>query len=83
MAGLPVIATNVGDCKEVIINDDYGMLISSMHVEKLRTSIKYYINNKSDAEKKGKTLKAYTEENFLEKAVVNSILRVYESVISV
>ncbi|MEN2281251.1 glycosyltransferase [Algoriphagus sp. SE2] len=64
MGALPTIATNVGQCADVLENGLYGELIPSKSPEKLHESILTIFNNYPKALQRGYQFQKQTEANF-------------------
>lgn len=79
LAGLPTIATNVGQCKEVIIDQQTGLLVPSSDPESLRRALDYYINNPLKQELFGNALRQHIDNNFSKKAVISTIKGIYSN----
>ncbi|WP_142785591.1 glycosyltransferase [Changchengzhania lutea] len=77
LAGLPTIATNVGNCKEVISNDSEGLLINPENEEALSIALKTYITDVSGRVKSGQHLKRKVETSFSEEQIINKLLKIY------
>lgn len=79
LAGLPTIATNVGQCKEVIIDQQTGLLVPSSDPESLRRALDYYINNPLKQELFGNALRQHIDNNFSKKTVISTIKGIYSN----
>lgn len=77
-AGIPFVATNVGDCKELMDGSDKdpfgraGIVVPVMDSEKMAKAIEYLYKNPKDRERMGKAGKNrvstyYKKEDYLEK----------------
>ncbi|WP_347924962.1 glycosyltransferase [Pontimicrobium sp. SW4] len=76
--GLPVIATNVGDCKKVItIESESGILVEKENPKALASAIKTVISDKTKARLLGNNLKLRITNEFSEKAYIKSLLDIY------
>ncbi|UAB74727.1 glycosyltransferase [Mesoflavibacter sp. SCSIO 43206] len=82
LAGLPTIATNVGQCKEVIIDKQTGLLIPSSDPESLRRALDYYIDNPLKQELFGNALRQHIDNNFSKKTVISTIKGIYSNFVS-
>ncbi len=81
LAALPVIVTNVGNCKDVILNNNYGLLIKPFDENLLTKSILFYVNNLSEAQVIGKKLKTHIEENFSANAIAGKLVSTYRNIL--
>jgi glycosyltransferase involved in cell wall biosynthesis len=77
-SGLPVIATNVGGIKEILI-DDYGQLVPPNRPDLLATSVLDLVEI-NDAPRK-KELRARVEEKFNWETNVERLVEIYEELI--
>jgi glycosyltransferase involved in cell wall biosynthesis len=77
-SGLPVIATNVGGIKEILI-DDYGQLVPPNRPDLLATSVLDFVEI-NDAPGK-KELRARVEEKFNWETNVERLVEIYEELI--
>jgi glycosyltransferase involved in cell wall biosynthesis len=77
-SGLPVIATNVGGIKEILI-DDYGQLVPPNRPDLLATSVLDFVEI-NDAPGK-KELRARVEEKFTWETNVERLVEIYEELI--
>jgi len=64
MVGLPVIATDVGGTKEVIIHEKTGLLIKEKDSNELKNAINFMIKNKKQRETYQKNLCKFVKNNF-------------------
>ena len=78
LANLPVIATKVGECENVISNNSNGLLVSSLDVEELSKALILYIKNKALCNEHSRLYKKHIQENFSEKSQLESILKIYK-----
>tara|TARA_R110002050_G_scaffold74772_4_gene160168 strand:+ start:73283 stop:74359 length:1077 start_codon:yes stop_codon:yes gene_type:complete len=78
LAGLPTIATNVGDCHKVISNNIEGILIPSNDVDALANALIKYINNIDLRLESGRCLQLKVKKIFSEISIINSIIDVYK-----
>ena len=64
LAGLPVVCTDVGQCKEVLGNDNFGWIVPSKSPEKLAAAIKIALQDPELASLKGEKLKKNIDDNY-------------------
>ena len=74
LAELPVIATNVGNCRDIIKNSEYGLLISPENIDDLTKAMIHYIDDMEKARNVGKKLKTHIELNFSKQSAINHII---------
>lgn len=75
--GLPVVATNVGDCNLVISSKQYGELIPSENPEELAKALIMYMTNTELRQQTGDRLRNFVTETFSEAASIKQILALY------
>jgi glycosyltransferase involved in cell wall biosynthesis len=81
LAGLPVVVTNVGNCKDVVLSDDYGLLINPYDEGSIAKSILYYIDNLSKAKEVGQKLKKRIEDYYSANVVAEKLILTYKSIL--
>ncbi len=81
LAKLAVISTKVGECESVVENEDNGILIKPEDELELYEAIKYLIEKNEERILKSKSFNLKVEEQYSQKAAVNSILEVYKKLI--
>ena len=64
LAGLPVICTDVGQCKDVLGNGEFGWVVPSKNPEKMALAIKEVLLDMQLASLKGDKLKNNIFENY-------------------
>tara|TARA_R110002072_G_scaffold29572_2_gene93325 strand:+ start:2635 stop:3711 length:1077 start_codon:yes stop_codon:yes gene_type:complete len=81
LANLAVIATNVGECEKVILNNVNGLLVNSLDVKMFSKTLSIYIQNITLRNEHSGRYKKYIQENFSEEAQLEIILKIYKSCI--
>ena len=81
LANLAVIATNVGECKNVILNNINGLLINSLDAKILSKNLSIYIENEALRKEYSGRYKKYIQENFTEQSQLEIILKIYKNCI--
>jgi len=76
---MPVIATNVGNCKAVIPSKNQGLLIQPEDKDALSDAITFYIEHPSEAIAAGKHIFEHVDLNFSDKAVVLKLVETYKA----
>ena len=71
---LPVIATNVGQIKEVILNEKTGFLIESNDVASFANKLIYLIDNPEICTNFANALFHHVQENYSKESVINQYL---------
>ncbi|MBC3757776.1 glycosyltransferase family 4 protein [Hyunsoonleella sp. SJ7] len=79
MAGLPVVATDVGDCNLIVSNEKEGLLVEPNDLESFSNSLLKLVENPDLREKLGENIKNKVFENFSEEKVVEHLLNIYQS----
>ena len=77
LAGLPIICTDVGECKSVIEEDGY--LVKPSDPQKIKEAIAYIYENYDIAQKKALKLKNRVSTEFIETSIVPKILKFYRT----
>lgn len=77
LAGLPVVVTDVGECKNVVKN--YGLVTSKENAVELANKIEIYINDEELRKLHAEQLKKHITENYSEKAYFSKLLKVYQT----
>jgi glycosyltransferase involved in cell wall biosynthesis len=77
MAGIPVIATDVGGIPEIIENGLNGILIPTENAEVLFSSLMLLTEDKSLRERLGANLKHSIQENFSFEKMVSQTFALY------
>ncbi|WP_338359657.1 glycosyltransferase family 4 protein [Yeosuana marina] len=78
LAGLPVVATNVGDCSQVISYTKEGLLIPSENKDALSEALCTFITNTALRHQVGQNLKSKVTTSFSETAIVSRLLKLYK-----
>ncbi|MFV9550635.1 glycosyltransferase [Algibacter sp. PT7-4] len=78
-ANLPVVATKVGECKTVISNNENGLLVKANAPKNLGNAINNLIGNKDLRRTLSKNYNKHIEDNYSEKAQIETILKVYSA----
>ncbi|MCK4622637.1 MAG: GT4 family glycosyltransferase PelF [Desulfuromonadales bacterium] len=78
-SGIPIVATDVGGNKEVVLHDQNGLLVPSDHPEALGRAILRVLADGDKAQTMGKRGRQIFEESFTLKAMVKKYENLYES----
>lgn len=79
--GLPIVATNVGDISEAVINEENGFLIKVGNIKELTKSIFKIINfNQEEWEKFSSNSKKIINEKFSDIEYFNKFERIYKTI---
>jgi glycosyltransferase involved in cell wall biosynthesis len=75
-ASLPVICTDVGECKEVV--NGFGKIVSPKNAEALAAALLFYIENEEKRIADGMAFSAHIAENYAEDAIIPKLLKIYK-----
>ncbi|QED37740.1 glycosyltransferase [Antarcticibacterium arcticum] len=78
MAGLPVICTSVGKCKNIISNR--GLVIPSKDSSALAIGIRIYTEDNNLCKKNGLLLQNYVSNNYSAEIVITQVIQMYKFV---
>lgn len=78
MAGLPVVVTDVGQCRDVV--GEFGALVPSNSINKFISEIIQVIENKSQAELKGSLLRQHVLANFSKESIITGVVEYYSQI---
>ncbi|WGD34863.1 glycosyltransferase [Olleya sp. YS] len=81
LAGLPVIATHVGDCNLVISERTEGQLIPSENSLEMEKALLDYIYNPEKAKLAGNTFHHKVAHQFSETSTIKTIKAIYQSIL--
>jgi glycosyltransferase involved in cell wall biosynthesis len=79
LAGLPVIASNVGGIPEIITHEENGLLYSPADTQKFSEALFRLSKDSSECARLGKNLKEKVERNFSFSKMLEKTLSVYRS----
>lgn len=79
MAGLPVVVSNVGDCKDVVVNNSCGLVVPKENPEALSEGILQLIQNEERANTFGQQLKLRVHEEYSETKYIDDLLSLYST----
>ncbi|MDO3695137.1 glycosyltransferase [Wenyingzhuangia sp. chi5] len=77
LSGLPVVVTNVGDCKKVVNN--YGLVVPKENSMELATSLETYIQDENLRKLKGTQFQKHIFESYSESAYFSKLLKTYKA----
>ncbi|MBT8394883.1 MAG: glycosyltransferase [Bacteroidia bacterium] len=78
LSELPVVATKVGECKSIIKNNNFGILVNPNNINEFSYALTYLIENKDDRLKKAKILNTKIKEEFTEDVILKTVLNIYK-----
>jgi len=82
-SGLPLVATNVPGCREVVINEKNGLLVEPNDIAGLVSAIRRLLEDESLRSQMGKKGRELVLREFDEKVVFDKTFQVYQELISV
>jgi glycosyltransferase involved in cell wall biosynthesis len=74
LASLPVAATDVGECANVLVNEDLGIIVPKKDPGKLADAIEVYLKDPVSAEKIGHNFKAHVEKKYGSKVFLSNYI---------
>lgn len=77
----PVVATNCGGSRELVLDGETGFLVPVGDAEALADRIAYLLDNPDAARRMGQAGKKHIEDNFSLKAMVDQTVSIYEMAI--
>ncbi len=78
-AGLPVVATKVGEIENVIMHKSHGLLVEASKPLELANALIYLIENKKIRHLFGQNYSAYIQKNYTQSSQIDTILKVYKT----
>ncbi|WP_028282842.1 glycosyltransferase [Olleya marilimosa] len=78
LLGLPVIATDVGQCAKVITNNINGLVVKAGNQDMYYNALKFYIENKDIREIYSQKFHKHIYNNYSEKETIKIILKSYK-----
>lgn len=79
MAGLAVVATDVGFCKEVV--HGYGKVVPTEQVETLAEAMQYYIHQEAQRKADAAAFQKHIKATYTEESVLPEVVAIYKSLI--
>ena len=80
---LPVVATDIRGCRNLVKNSKTGLLVPPKKVEELTQALLKLINNKELRESYGKAGRIYAEKYYSNRIVFDRMLNGYKSIVSI
>ncbi|NIJ45443.1 glycosyltransferase involved in cell wall biosynthesis [Wenyingzhuangia heitensis] len=75
LAGLPVVVTNVGECKNVV--GDNGLVVEKQNSKNLSLALEKYIINNNFRKEVGQKFQHHIDENYSKSSYFTNLLSVY------
>lgn len=82
MAGLPVVATNVGQCGEVLDEGNAGLLVPPAQPKKLAEALLTLLRNPTQADALGERLQARVKASYSADGAIRKICQIYDHVLA-
>lgn len=79
-AGLPIVATNVGGTREIILDGDHGILIEAGDVEGMALAINSLLDDGKKREEMGQKVRNYIRRSFDWKAISMQYIDLFNNV---
>jgi glycosyltransferase involved in cell wall biosynthesis len=81
-AGLPSVATSVGQCAEVLDNGMAGILVNPGSPGQLAAALKRFLDSPAQRSDYGRRFRAFVQKRYDPAAIVNQICGIYDQVLS-
>jgi glycosyltransferase involved in cell wall biosynthesis len=81
MAGLPAVATQVGDCPEVLDHGQAGLLVAPRRPDELAAALLRLLRSAELRASLGEALRCRVQEHYTAEAVMRQVCSVYDSVL--
>lgn len=81
VAGLPVVATAVGQCPEILSNGEAGWLTPPASPERLAENLVHVLTSPAEARQKKERLRLHVTERYSRTAVLDQIIAVYDKIL--
>ncbi len=75
---LAVVVTDVGECKQVVFNDQNGIVVKPKHPEDLANALRIFMDNKSLRLEKAKNFNRHIKNNYTKEKFINKLIDIYE-----
>ncbi|HEX5152072.1 MAG TPA: glycosyltransferase family 4 protein [Parafilimonas sp.] len=80
--GKPVVATDVGGVKDIVLDNETGFLVKAGDAAKLVERLKLLIENESLRKEMGAKAEAFAEENFSKQREVENYRQLYQNLLT-
>lgn len=77
---VPIVATDVGDIKEIVIDGETGFLAKPGDAKEIASYIIQILNDKTLAKKMGENGRVHVEKNFSYETVTEKIIKIYQKI---
>ena len=78
---LPIITTDTPGCRDVIQNNYSGLIVPVKNIKRLKSAIKFLLENESIALNYGLNARKVISKNFTFKIINNQIIKLYKNLI--
>lgn len=79
LSKLPVVVTNVGECRSVLKNGELGLLVSPSNKKEFALKVEELINNEKFRNHFSKQFYNHVVENYSEGKIIYKLLQIYKS----
>jgi glycosyltransferase involved in cell wall biosynthesis len=79
LAKLPVVATNVGDCKKVVFSKNEGLLVEVGQTEQFTKALLNYMKDEKIRKLAGENLFDRVSKSFSAKSAINQLIEIYKA----
>ncbi len=79
MAKLPVIVTDVGECRNVVLNSDYGFVVPKENIIAMADKMKLLIADIGTRKKIASNFNRHILDNYSEQKIIHRLLKIYNS----
>jgi glycosyltransferase involved in cell wall biosynthesis len=81
LVGLPVVATAVGQCPEILLNGEAGWLVPPASPERLAENVAHVLTSPDEARRKSARLRLHVAERYSQTAVLERVCKVYDTIL--
>jgi glycosyltransferase involved in cell wall biosynthesis len=79
-SSLPIVATDIRGCREVVASGDNGILVPKLDPVKLGVAIDFLVDNEGERLRMSRRARARAEAEFDETVVVRKVIDAYKDV---
>ena len=80
-AGLPIVTTDMPGCREIVNDEDNGLLVPPRNTESLAAALRRLIENPSLRRQMGLRGRIRAEQEFGQEKIIQLTMSVYESIV--
>ena len=78
---VPVIASNVPGCKDIVLHNKTGLLVNKEDPESIKDALTFLMNNKNLCKNFGENVRVHIEKNFTNEIINNQTFDLYKKII--